>query len=291
MDRCTVKSGTKLDYETKQTYNVTLKAADSFGDSATIDVTIMVTQVNEAPKITLGGLAIGGNADITRKENNSDPVATYTGIGPDAASTRWSLSGDDAGDFRISSTGGVLTLRANPNYEAPTDANRDNVYSVTVVANDGTSTAMLNVTVTVTNEDEAGTVSLSGDPQVGVELRASLADIDGSVSGMAWQWAREDGAGGFEDIAGATSAAYTPVEDDAGKQLRATVTYTDGEGSGKTAGARPSVAVAPEGAAGGYDADNNGTIDRTEVLAAINDYLDGVITRAEVLEVINLYLD
>ena len=32
-----VKSGTKLDYETKQTYSVTLKAADSFGDYDTID--------------------------------------------------------------------------------------------------------------------------------------------------------------------------------------------------------------------------------------------------------------
>ena len=41
-----VGAGTELDYETKQTYSVTLKAADSFGDYDTIMVTIMVTPVN-----------------------------------------------------------------------------------------------------------------------------------------------------------------------------------------------------------------------------------------------------
>ena len=55
-----VKSGTKLDFETRTTYMVTLTATDSFGDSASIDVTIMVTDVDEAPDITVGGLAITG---------------------------------------------------------------------------------------------------------------------------------------------------------------------------------------------------------------------------------------
>ena len=114
---------------------------------------------------------------------------------------------------------------------------------------------------------------------------------------MAWQWARDDGEGGFEDIAGATSAAYTPDADDAGKRLRVTVTYTDGEGSGKTAELR-SIAVAPEAAACGpvedrYDTNDNG-IEKSEVLAAINDYLFGgvdcEISKSEVLELINLYL-
>ena len=36
-----------MDYETKQTYMVTVTATDSFGDSASIDVTIMVTDVDE----------------------------------------------------------------------------------------------------------------------------------------------------------------------------------------------------------------------------------------------------
>ena len=44
-----VAAGAKLDYETKDTYMVTLTAEDSFGASASIMVTIMVTNMNEAP--------------------------------------------------------------------------------------------------------------------------------------------------------------------------------------------------------------------------------------------------
>ena len=42
-----------------------------------------------------------------------------------------------------------------------------------------------------------------------------------------------------------------------------------------------------------YDANGNGMIERSEVIAAINDYLDGVagITRSGVIRLINLYLD
>ena len=60
----TVKSGTKLDFETRTTYMVTLTATDSFGDSASIDVTIMVTDVDEAPAISEGGLAITGMSSV-----------------------------------------------------------------------------------------------------------------------------------------------------------------------------------------------------------------------------------
>ena len=48
----TVKSTTKLDFETGTTYMVTLTATDSFSDSASIDVTIMVTDADEAPDVT-----------------------------------------------------------------------------------------------------------------------------------------------------------------------------------------------------------------------------------------------
>ena len=110
-----VKSGTKLDYETKQTYNVTLKAADSFGDYATIDVTIMVTQVNEAPPVM-------GEATVEYAENGDGPVATYTAVDPEGAAVKWSLAVvdpvDDAGDFSIDD--GVLAFKESPDFEKAT---------------------------------------------------------------------------------------------------------------------------------------------------------------------------
>ena len=43
-----------------------------------------------------------------------------------------------------------------------------------------------------------------------------------------------------------------------------------------------------------YDANNNGTIDKAEVIGAINDYIfgegDEAISKAEVIDLINLYL-
>ena len=46
-----VGAGTELDYETKTTYMVTVMAEDSFGASASIALTIMVTNVDEDPVI------------------------------------------------------------------------------------------------------------------------------------------------------------------------------------------------------------------------------------------------
>ena len=158
----TVGAGTKLDFETKVTYMVTVIATDSFGESASIDVTIKVTDVNEGPEISRGGLAISGLRNIPREENDSAVLGTYTATGPESASARWTLSGDDRGDFRISSAG-VLTFRSTPDFENPADADGDNVYEVTIEARDGTYTAMLNVTVTVTDVDEGGPVVVGCD--------------------------------------------------------------------------------------------------------------------------------
>ena len=69
----------------------------------------------------------------------------------------WSLSGDDAGDF--SSSGGGLSFRMSPDFEAPVDMDGDNIYMVTVTANAGSITTDQSVTVTVTNVDELGMVS------------------------------------------------------------------------------------------------------------------------------------
>ena len=76
---------------------VTVTATDPNGLSASIDVTIKVTDVDEAPKIIVGGLVVTGTGDIDYAENGMGMVATYSAAGPDAADATWSLSGADAG--------------------------------------------------------------------------------------------------------------------------------------------------------------------------------------------------
>ena len=230
-----VGAGTELDYETQTTYEVTVMAEDSFGESVSIMVTIIVTDVDEVPVISVGGLAVTGQSAIDYAEKRTGMVATYSAAGPDAARATWSLGGDDAGDFEIS-TAGVLTFRTTPNYETPADMDGNNVYMVTVEADDGTYMDTHGVTVTVINEDEDGTVSLSTQrPRAGTAITATLTDVDGSVTGTAWQWAKATAMdGAYSNIAGATSNSYTPVEGDANMYLRATAMYTDGHGSGKS---------------------------------------------------------
>ena len=154
-----VKAGTKFDFETKDTYMVTLTARDDYGETADLALTIRITDVNDAPEISVGGLAISGRSSVEVEEGTT-AVDTYMASGPDAASATWSLSGDDSGDFTI--TGGVLAFRSAPDFENPADMDGDNVYQVTVEADDGTYTDTQDVTVTVTDVDEM----VVGDPLV-----------------------------------------------------------------------------------------------------------------------------
>ena len=135
-----------LDYETKASYSVTVTASDSGGLSDSIGVTVTVTNVDGAPVIT-------GDAAPNYAENGTGPVAAYLATDPESATITWTLEGDDAGDFDISSSG-VLTFKSSPDHETPADADTDNVYMVTVVASDGTYSDTHDVTVTVTNVDE-----------------------------------------------------------------------------------------------------------------------------------------
>jgi hypothetical protein len=146
---------------------------------------------------------------------------------------------------------------------------------VTVKADDGTYMDTHDVTVTVINVDESGTVTLSSSsPSVGVEIAASLDDPDGRVTGEAWQWAKETSDGVYEDIPGATSKAYTPGEGDAGYHMRVTVTYTDAHGPEKEASDRSANAVtAGDPLVTKYDTDEDGSISKKELGKAILDHL------------------
>jgi Ca2+-binding EF-hand superfamily protein len=69
--------------------------------------------------------------------------------------------------------------------------------------------------------------------------------------------------------------------------------YTDGHGSGKMMMATTTSKVTAEDPlVARFDDNNNGMIDRSEVLTAIQEYLaDNNITRTDVLRLIALYLN
>ena len=185
------------------------------------------------PENTMAMMNVG--AAVTATDSDSGDTLTYT------------LTGTDAGSFTIDEDSGQLLTSDALDYETKSS------YSVTVNVNDGnddmggvanTVDDSITVSITVTNEDEPGTVSISGTVSGGSTLTASVTDIDGTPTSVTWQWSRGDTAGGsFTRINPATSDSYTPVAFDVGKYLRARANYTDPQGSGKTARAETSGAV------------------------------------------------
>ena len=182
------------------------------------------TAAREVPENTEAGENIG--APVTATDPDTGDTPAYT------------LGGTDANIFDIDASSGQLRTKAALDYEVK------NSYTVTVTASDGALTATVDVTVTVTNIDEAGTVTLSTDqPPARAEITAALTDPDEGVSGAVWQWERSsDGNTGWAGI-GTSSPSYTPVDGDVGYYLRATASYTDGHGPGKTAQAASTQAV------------------------------------------------
>ena len=219
-----VADGTALDYETQTSYSVSVEATDPSGESDSVDVVIMVNDVDEPPSFTVDDTA------LEYAENGTASITMFNATDPEGGDVGWALSGDDSDLFSID--GGALSFNDSPDFESAADENIDNVYNLTIGASDAEGNLTeVDVTVTVTNVDEAGTVTLSSlEPEEGVRITASLADPDGRASNVRWQWARSaDRSTGWVDIDEATSGIYTPVPADADHYLRATANYEDRE--------------------------------------------------------------
>ena len=158
------------------------------------------------------------------------------------------MGGADADQFTLGSAGDLAFSTAK-DYENPDDADGDRTYEVTVQVSDGTSTSSpLDLSVTVTNVDEEGTITFfPAQPRVGTVLQVRVSDPDG-VGKLTWKWASSMDKSGWDDIndfgeqitsEGERSEQppgpnYAPTDADRGLYLRATATYRDGFGPGKT---------------------------------------------------------
>lgn len=111
--------------------------------------------VNQPPSIT-------SPATVSINEGTTGAVYTLTATDPDGDTlTRSLVAGGDASLFSFNSTTGVLSLNTALDYEAPQDANGDNIYLVTLQVSDGRG----------------------GTAQITVEIR--VLDVDETITGMA----------------------------------------------------------------------------------------------------------
>ena len=235
-------------------------------------------------------MAVNGPDAVDHPENTTSVNATYRASGA-SGTVAWTVSGDDAGAFTIS--GGMLTFNTAPNFEAAADANTDNVYNVTVEAMADGNMDTHDLTVTVTDMDEDGSVTvMPTSAMVGTELTATLDDPDTGVANTAWQWASAGEDGTYADIDNATSATYTVADSDAGTSLMATATYDDVHGMNKMVSSEAVMVSAADErpqAVQDYDTDGTPGISLDEMFVAIDDYFAGETTLDDMFEVIDAY--
>lgn len=104
---------------------------------------------NSAPAFTSAA-----TANVT--ENAAGTVYTATATDANGDPVTFSISGGaDAAQLQITG-GGALSFRAPPDFEAPADANGDNVYEVTLAASDGQASSTLALRITITDVVSGG---------------------------------------------------------------------------------------------------------------------------------------
>ncbi len=242
------------DYETPDdadgdgTYQVEVQVSDG-SNSATAALAVALENVIELTELT-------GSTAVSYEENQAVRVAAYTASSEqDHDGLSWSLSGADAASFSIDDPWGVLRFDpapvspnlfpAQPDYESPADADGDGVYEVAVEVGDGAATHTLSMEVTISDQDEPGTLTLSTTgPLLGEELTATISDQDGVTGVVTYAWERSAGRNAWVVIADATAASYTPTAAVTGHFLRVAASYTDGQAAGQTATAMSSEVVA-----------------------------------------------
>lgn len=130
------------DADADNVYRVTIAATDSAGNQSLQSLSVTVAAPADTTLPIISG-PVGGATDIAEGQT---AVGTFTAN----EAVIWAISGVDAGMFSID-TAGALTFVAPPDFDAPGDADANNVYEVTVTAMDAagnSSQQPLAVTVT-----------------------------------------------------------------------------------------------------------------------------------------------
>ncbi|BAZ37481.1 putative outer membrane adhesin [Calothrix sp. NIES-4101] len=202
-----LKINASPNFEAQSSYSIRVKTTDAGGLSYEEALTITVNDVNEVPIFTSGATA-------SFAENNTGTVYTASATDPEKTTLVYSLAGTDGALFDINTNTGAVIFKATPNFEAPTDSNGDNVYDLQVTASDGTLSTSQAVAITVTDVNEAPTVTgetvstsqNTGAPitSVTVKLGDNLSDPD--ANGL---------ANAILNVTGTTNGTVSSIDQDA----------------------------------------------------------------------------
>ena len=131
-----------IDNSTKITCTADIAGTAYTYASAVVDLTApSITSANSA------SVSENQTSALTVSASDADPVLTYSISG-----------GNDQSKFSINSSTGVLSFNSSPDYENPSDANKDNIYEVQVKATDSSSNASIaqSINISIKNIYEGG---------------------------------------------------------------------------------------------------------------------------------------
>jgi serralysin len=166
-------------------YEITIRVSDG---TATTDqtVTITVTDENEMPGFTSASA-------VEVEENVTGVVYTAVATDPEGEDITYSLTGDDAALFTIDAATGEVRFVSSPDFENPQDADGDNVYEIEITASDGTIAEGLPVTITVTNDSQEFSPSITSSAAVtvaedndGLDAFATVTATDGDGDALTY---------------------------------------------------------------------------------------------------------
>jgi Ca2+-binding RTX toxin-like protein len=217
--------------------NLSIRAFDGVGWSAWTSLkvaglehapTIVATDIAAPPEDLLGLSALASISDA-----DSDPITKIQVLDANGSPA----SGHFVLDGHNLQAGQIATISA-ADFADLSFAVGTTSDTIKIRAFDGQSwSAWTTLHVAGSTTDHAGAASLAGPgPEGHVDdgqtITASVADPDGAIHGVSFQWQILDGDGvTWNDLADATSAQFTPGSAELGDQVRVAINYSDSFGA------------------------------------------------------------
>ena len=120
------------DSDRDNVYEVTIQPSDG-RNSGSYPVTVTVADVNEPPEIRSGS-----KTSFMQPENRTSRLHTYSATDPEGGTVTWLVAGTDDGRLFTIDEGGRFSFREDnpPDFDNPGDVGKDNLYNVTIQAQD-----------------------------------------------------------------------------------------------------------------------------------------------------------
>lgn len=127
--------------------------------------------------------AFSSPTSVSTPEGANTPFYVAAASDPDGTAVTFALTGGaDQAAFNFNTSTRELSFAAAPDFEAPTDANGDNVYEVIITASSGGQNTSLTLLVTVTDQAEALSVQRLASGLSAPIFLAGLPDGSGRLA-------------------------------------------------------------------------------------------------------------